>query len=59
LDFLNPGAVASSPAWSPDGEFLLFATRRDGNLELYQIMIDGGEQRRLTQNTTGDYDPDW
>jgi TolB protein len=59
LEFLNPGALASAPAWSPDGKYLLFATQRDGNLELYQLTLDGGELKRLTHNTTDDNDPDW
>jgi Tol biopolymer transport system component len=59
MNYLNPGELASAPAWSPDGAFIVFATRRDGFLDLYQLRLDGLQLTRLTQNTSDDYDPDW
>lgn len=45
--------------WSPDGTQIVFASKRDGNVELYLADADGGNQRRLTQNRKLDYFPDW
>jgi hypothetical protein len=48
----SPGLDAF-PAWSPDGERIVFASERDGNGELYVMDAGGAEQRRLT-NTPED-----
>ncbi len=45
--------------WSPDGSELVFASQRDGNVELYLAAADGTKQRRLTDNSTLDFFPDW
>jgi TolB protein len=34
--------------WSPDGKTLAFAGDRNGNLDIYTIPVDGGEETRLT-----------
>ncbi|HMD42395.1 MAG TPA: hypothetical protein VKH45_04930 [Candidatus Acidoferrum sp.] len=34
--------------WSPDGKTLAFVGERDGNFDIYSILIDGGEETRLT-----------
>ncbi len=44
---------ASLPAWSPDGQRLIFQSYRDGNYHLYLIDSDGGKPRQLT---TGKFD---
>lgn len=36
------------PAWSPDGERLVFTSDRDGDAELYTLELRSGELRRLT-----------
>src|SRR5207245_4697902 len=39
----------ASPRWSPDGAFLAFTSKRDGDtMQLYVIPVAGGEPRRLT-----------
>ena len=40
------------PEVSPDGRSVAFVSTRDGNPEIYETGIDGGEARRLTK--TGD-----
>jgi Tol biopolymer transport system component len=42
------------PAWSPDGERIVFASERDGNWELYVMGADGAAQRRLTNTPEED-----
>ena len=37
----------SSPAWSPDGTQIAFASRRDGRSEIYLVNADGTGERRI------------
>lgn len=48
--------------WSPDGKYLTYTARRDGDYDIYIIPSDGGDEIRLT-NTKGlddgsEYTPD-
>ena len=36
--------------WSPDGKWLLFTGDRDGNLDIYKVSAEGGEEIRLTDS---------
>lgn len=50
------------PAWSPDGHWLAFTAKRDGDDErqIYLLDMSGpGEARRLTSLSTGASDPVW
>jgi Tol biopolymer transport system component len=38
-------------SWSPDGKWLIFTGDRDGNLDIYKIPVEGGEEVRLTNST--------
>ena len=51
--------TTGSPAWSPDGKWVAFDTRRDGNAEVYIISSDGGPERRLTNHPAVDVVPSW
>jgi uncharacterized protein YjdB len=42
----------TSPDVSPDGRRVAFVSTRDGNPEIYEVNVEGGEARRLTK--TGD-----
>jgi Tol biopolymer transport system component len=54
-----------SPSWSPDGRRIAFVSTRDhsGNplssYEIYVVHADGGNERRLTANRLGEFDPAW
>ena len=37
------------PTWSPDGSQILFASDRDGPIQLYAANLDGGQLRRVTE----------
>jgi Tol biopolymer transport system component len=37
-------------SWSPDGKWLLFTGDRDGNLDIYKISVEGGDEIRLTDS---------
>ena len=43
----NPGMV-STPALSPDGALLAYASRDEGHYEIYVMPAEGGPARRLT-----------
>ncbi|HET9436987.1 MAG TPA: hypothetical protein VFO64_02210 [Gaiellaceae bacterium] len=51
----------ASPAWSPDGSRIAFATSRHGgtNYEIYAMNADGSGLTRLTNNTWNDGSPSW
>lgn len=49
----------SSPAFSPDGQWLAFMTNRDGNPEVYRAKSDGSQLERLTRDPGYDTHPRW
>src|SRR5439155_16493990 len=42
---------ASSPAWSPDGRWLAFASNRSGKRDVWRVALDGSPAERLTDVT--------
>ena len=48
-----------SVAWSADGRRLAFVVRFDDQAEIFSVLVDGSERRRLTQNTEDDLMPVW
>jgi hypothetical protein len=48
-----------TPGWSPDGQWILFVSGRDTNLEIYRMRPDGSDQENITQNTAWDENPQW
>lgn len=42
------------PVWSPDGEFIAFASDRFGNFDVFIIPANGGTAKRLTFNSAPD-----
>lgn len=48
------------PAWSPDGNWIAFASRRDaGRLQLYLTTTTGAAVQRITTSTAEDWAPSW
>jgi Tol biopolymer transport system component len=48
------------PAWSPDGAKIAFDSNRDtSTFEIYSMNANGSGVTRLTNNTAGDFQPDW
>src|SRR5680860_468992 len=65
---VTAGWLASPMAYSPtpvEAAFpgyngkIAFVSTRDGNDEIYLMTADGGNQMRLTNNSTVDKDPAW
>jgi len=55
-------AICESPAWSPDGSKIAFASNRYnrfGNVKIYVMNADGSKQTRLTNNSAYDASPAW
>jgi len=51
------GAV--TPAWSPDGDWIAFASNHEGNYDIYLIRPDGSGLRRLTQSPEAELSVGW
>jgi hypothetical protein len=49
----------SSPAWSPSGLEIAFASDRTGNGDIYVMRADGSVATRLTNHSAIDGSPDW
>jgi Tol biopolymer transport system component len=49
----------SMPSWSPDGRYIVFVSKRDGNPEIYRMLSGGQDQINLTDNGAVDTDPVW
>jgi Tol biopolymer transport system component len=47
------------PAWSPNGQHIAFASRRDGSSHIYVMRADGTGTRRLTNSAKDDDHPAW
>ena len=55
----NPG-VDVSPAASPDGQWIAFASDRDGDFDIWIVDSEGQtNSRRLTNNSVDDFTPAW
>jgi Tol biopolymer transport system component len=54
-------AIDGDPSWSPDGQWIAFASDRNGPFELYVMNNSGGDQRRLTwtKGGGGSVNPAW
>ena len=45
------------PAYSPDGEWVIFSSNQSGNLDIWQVSTKTGASRRLTDDPAEDWDP--
>ena len=55
----NNSYIDGVPACSPDGDHIAFASDRDGDLEIFVLNIDDGEERQLTDNDSVEGTPVW
>jgi TolB protein len=47
------------PVWAPDGRQIAFASRRDGNWEVYLMDLASGDVRNLSRSREIDLAPTW
>ncbi len=47
-------ALTLSPAWSPDGRSIYFASSRGGTLNIWEIPAEGGESQQITEGQGDD-----
>jgi len=50
-------SVDRQPAFSPDGQWVIFSSNRSGNLDLWKLSIATGAVRRVTEDAADDWDP--
>ncbi len=58
-NFSQHSAQDMSPAWSPDGRWIAFTSRRDNNAEVYLVDANGGTPINLTNHPDEDSSPAW
>jgi Tol biopolymer transport system component len=56
---MAPDAVDSVPDWSPDGDHVIFASDRTGDLDLYRVTRDGVGLTNLTSTPADDTAAHW
>ena len=52
-------AGAVTPAWSPDGEWIAFASNHEGSYDVYRIRPDGSELTRITNSPAPELSVGW
>ena len=53
------GPFCGSPGWSPDGRWIVFDARPEGQSEIYVISAEGGPLRCITNHPSEDVMPSW
>jgi Tol biopolymer transport system component len=56
---LTAGGNNKGPDWSPDGQWVAFASQLEGRNEVFIMRIDGSEIHQLTFNNYADWQPRW
>jgi Tol biopolymer transport system component len=59
LTFLTDKTQDISPAVSPDGQWIVYTSEQDGNWDVFQVSIAGGQPIRLTTQPGKDGIPAW
>jgi serine/threonine protein kinase/Tol biopolymer transport system component len=51
--------LQSDPTFSPDGQFIAYASDRGGNFDIWVQQIGSGEPVQVTKSPAHDWQPDW
>jgi len=54
-----PTGENTEPAWSPDGQYILFTNRTGGQTDLYLVRPDGTDLLKLTDAASNEWNPEW
>ena len=54
LNLSNSPSGDHSPVWSPDGNTIMYISKRTGDWEIYAVNSTGGNSRNLTRNSSID-----
>ncbi|MCG3192557.1 MAG: Protein TolB [Thermoanaerobaculia bacterium] len=55
--FTHGPGTDRQPVYSPDGRFVVFASNRTGNWELWRLSLENGALKNLTENSADEWDP--
>ena len=57
----NNGAGDFNPAYSPNGEAIVFVSNRGAgdDVDIFRMHSDGSAERRVTDNAKDEDSPDW
>ena len=59
VQLTNDHAISTVPAWSPDGQYIVYVSDKSGSRKLYTMTKDGKDVKMISQNY-GIYDkPSW
>jgi TolB protein len=56
---LAPPVVSKTPSWSPNDQYIIFSSNRDGDYDLYTVKVDGSELTQLTNIPGDEMSPVW
>ena len=59
INLTNNPADDQDPSWAPDGSAIAFTSNREGNREIYTMMVDGSQVTNLSNNLGDDFQPCW
>ena len=48
-----------NPDWSGDGRRLVFVVNNEDQTDIYTVLVDGSDRKRLTHNVSDDLQPAW
>lgn len=55
----NNVEMNDNPVWSPDGQYIAFASNRYGSWDIFVVPAEGGPTKRLTYSSGAEIPTDW
>jgi Tol biopolymer transport system component len=52
-------SVDMAPRWSPNADYVVFESTRNGSRDIYMVEVKTGKERRLTDSPAQDVNPSW